>query len=177
MKIAVIGYSGAGKSTLAKTLSEIYGCPLLYLDTVQFEADWKERDREAACQMVASFMNNSQWVIDGNYYGFYQQQRLEQADKIVFLNFPRLVCLKQAVTRYLKYRNTTRESMSQGCKEKFDFEFFIWIIYKGRTRSRRSHFDTIVEKYQPKVVVLKNRRQVNEYINNTKEYIIKTAGN
>lgn len=46
MKIAILGYSGSGKSTLAKYLADYYKIPLLYLDTVQFEANWKERNRE-----------------------------------------------------------------------------------------------------------------------------------
>ena len=41
MKIAVMGYSGSGKSTLAKYLAGIYDIPLLYLDRVNFESDWR----------------------------------------------------------------------------------------------------------------------------------------
>ncbi len=46
MKITVMGFSGSGKSTLAKQLSEFYDIPLLYLDCVNFEENWVERDRE-----------------------------------------------------------------------------------------------------------------------------------
>ena len=52
MKIAVMGYSGAGKSTLAKKLGRLYDCPVLYLDRIQFEPGWKERDREEAKRMA-----------------------------------------------------------------------------------------------------------------------------
>ena len=45
MRIAIIGYSGSGKSTLAAFLGSRFGIPVLYLDTVQFEANWKERKR------------------------------------------------------------------------------------------------------------------------------------
>ena len=86
MKIAVIGYSGSGKSTLSRQLGEVYGIPVLHLDTVQFCADWQERDREEARAMVAAFMQRDAWVIDGNYRGFFQEERLGQADRILFLN-------------------------------------------------------------------------------------------
>lgn len=33
-------------------------CPILYLDTVNFEPNWVERDREVAKSMVAAFMEN-----------------------------------------------------------------------------------------------------------------------
>lgn len=86
MKIAVMGHSGAGKSTLAKKLGRIYDCPVLYLDTIQFEPGWKERDREEARQMAEDFMDQNQdtgWIIDGNYPGFCQERRLKEADLIV----------------------------------------------------------------------------------------------
>ena len=45
MKIAVIGYAASGKSTLAARLGEMTGCPVLFLDKVQFVPGWQERDR------------------------------------------------------------------------------------------------------------------------------------
>ena len=77
MKIAIIGYSGSGKSTLAKRLSKMYSSPILYLDTVNFEAGWKERNREEAREIVRKFMKNDSWIIDGNYREFYQEERFE----------------------------------------------------------------------------------------------------
>jgi adenylate kinase family enzyme len=134
MKIAIIGYSGSGKSTLAKKLSQRYNCPILYLDTVNFEQNWVERDREVPKSMVAAFMENESWVIDGNYIEFYQERRLEEADKIIFMDFPIFTCFFQAYRRKVKARNTTRDSMADGCIEKFDLEFARWIIRDGRTQ-------------------------------------------
>jgi len=73
MKIAVMGHSGVGKSTLAKTLSLYYDIPVLYLDTVNFKENWQERDREECRQIVAEFMTQNSWVIDGNYRDFIRQ--------------------------------------------------------------------------------------------------------
>ena len=67
MKIAVMGYSGSGKSTLTKQLAAHYGIPLLYLDAVNFKENWQLRDREECRKIVADFMQNENWVIDGNY--------------------------------------------------------------------------------------------------------------
>ena len=74
MKITVMGFSGSGKSTLAKQLSEFYDIPLLYLDCVNFEENWVERDREECKKMVYDFMQNESWVIDGNYSKIYQPE-------------------------------------------------------------------------------------------------------
>ena len=116
MKIAVMGYSGAGKSTLAKKLGRLYDCPVLYLDRIQFEPGWKERDREEAKRMAEAFLNENQdtgWIIDGNYAKFSQERRLAEADLIVFMDYTRRICLWQAVKRYLEYRDKTRESMAE----------------------------------------------------------------
>ncbi len=160
MKIAIIGYSGSGKSTLAKMLSEKYNCPILYLDTINFEAEWKERDREKGKVMVENFMKNDSWVIDGNYTEFYQERRLEEADKIIFMNFSRRVCLKQAYKRYLNSKNQVRESMGEGCMEKFDLEFVKWILIDGRTKKYKMGYQSICNKYKDKMVVCKNRKDV-----------------
>lgn len=134
MKIAVIGYSGAGKSTMAKRLAERLDCPVLYLDKIQFQPGWKERDKEEGKQLVREFMEReASWVIDGNYTSFLQKERLLEADQILFFNFPRRICLIQAVRRYLGERGQVRESIADGCVEKLDLEFILWILWKGRT--------------------------------------------
>lgn len=160
MKIAIIGYSGSGKSTLAKKLSQRYNSPILYLDTVNFEPNWVERDREVAKSMVAAFMENESWVIDGNYKEFYQERRLEEADKIIFMDFSIFTCFLQAYRRKVKAKNTTRESMADGCIEKFDLEFARWIVRDGRTQKYKDRYRKICEKYGDKVLVCKNRKDV-----------------
>ncbi|MEG2388741.1 MAG: DNA topology modulation protein [Clostridia bacterium] len=164
MKIAVMGYSGSGKSTLAKWLGAREHLPVLYLDTVQFLPNWQERNREAARAMVAEFMRGDDWVIDGNYPAFFEQERLAQADHIVYLNFSRCACLIRALRRYRACRNTARESMAAGCAEKFDWEFARWILHDGRTKRRRAHNADIARQYKDKCVVLKNQRQLDQFM-------------
>lgn len=164
MKIAILGYSGCGKSTLAKYLQAYYHIPLLYLDTVQFVANWKERDREEAISIVAKFMENQDWIIDGNYTSLLQAERLEQADHIIYMAFSRWNCLFRAYRRYRRNKNTSRESMAAGCDEKMDFEFIWWILYKGRTPEKKHYYDAILNKYCEKSIVLKNQRELDNFM-------------
>lgn len=164
MKIAVMGYSGAGKSTLSSALSQRLDLPLLHLDKVQFTAGWQERDRAEALAMVEAFMAQSSWVIDGNYAGFLQARRLEEADLIVFLDLPRLTCLRQAWGRYRRFRGQVRDSAADGCCEKFDLEFFRWLAWDGRTRKRSARYRSLVYQYRAKTVVLKNRKQIQSFL-------------
>mgnify|MGYP004486157117 FL=1 len=164
MKIAIIGYSGSGKSTLAKKLSEIYNCPLLYLDTIQFEANWKIRDIDEGRLMVGEFLKNDSWVIDGNYKKFFQEKRLQDADKIIFMNFPRRICFPQAFKRYLHYKNKTRESMADGCNEKFDLEFIKWLLFEGRKKSIKNHYNEICKCYKDKITIFRNNKDVENFL-------------
>ncbi|MDO5520704.1 MAG: DNA topology modulation protein [bacterium] len=164
MKLAILGYSGCGKSTLAKYLGQMYQIPVLYLDTVQYLPDWKVRELSEAVTMVSEFMRQDSWVIDGNYIKYLQRERLEQADYIVFMDFPRIVCFIRAYKRYLKYRNRTRESMAKGCNEKMDREFVWWLLHKGREKKRRKHYQEIVAEFSEKTVIIKSQRQLDEFM-------------
>ncbi|MBQ7336104.1 MAG: DNA topology modulation protein [Clostridia bacterium] len=163
MKIAIIGYSGSGKSTLAKLLSEYYQIPLLYLDTVHFTANWMEREKEERARLVREFLQNGSWVIDGNYTKLFYEERLEQADQIIFMNFSRWNCFFRACKRYRTYKNQTRESMADGCNEKMDFEFAKWILWDSRTKTRRAHFRQIIDSYPKKVTVIRNQRELDRF--------------
>lgn len=164
MKIAIIGYSGAGKSTLAKKLGKKYQCPVLYLDTVNFLPGWEVRENTESKKIVKAFLENPSWVIDGNYKEMCRKERLEAADRIIFLDFPRRTCLIQAYRRYRKGKKKVRESMAKGCEEKFDFEFFKWILFEGRTKERRQDFANVCRRYKEKVIVCKNRKEVEELL-------------
>ena len=110
MKIAIIGYSGSGKSTLAEKLANHYSIPKLHMDTLQFQPGWQDSDRDWMLNEMKTFLaNNENWVIDGNYSWCCYEERMEQADHIIFLNFSAWNCLLRAFKRYLKYRGKVRE--------------------------------------------------------------------
>lgn len=100
MKIAIIGYSGSGKSTMAKRISERFGLPVLYLDTVHWLPGWQEREREDSQRIVREFMDaHDEWVIDGNYKKLEHERRMSEADYILFMDFSRVRCFFRAWKR------------------------------------------------------------------------------
>lgn len=163
MKVAVVGYSGSGKSTLAVRLGEMLCCPVLHLDKIQFLPGWIDRDRDEAREMAEGFLDRERdgWVIDGNYSKLHFERRMAEADLIVFMKFPRRICLPQAFYRNWKYKGKVRESIAEGCQEKMDWEFFMWIVKNGRCGGHKELFDNLTASYGRKVVVVKNHRQVN----------------
>ena len=124
MKIMVIGYSGSGKSTLARALSDYYDVPVMHLDTLQFRENWQTRPREEQRELLGAFLDaNEGWVVDGNYTRNHFERRLEEADQIILMLFPRLVSLWRVTKRYVTYKGKTRPDMAEGCTEKLDAEF------------------------------------------------------
>ena len=165
MKIAIVGYSGSGKSTLARMLAEIYHTEILHFDAVHFLPDWKIRSDEEKTNITLDFLNtHDSWIIDGNYSKLFYERRMAEADIIILLLFNRVSCFCRAYRRYLKYKNTTRPDMADGCKEKFDLEFAKWILWGGRTKRAKERYNGLIAKYSDKTIIIKNQKQLNAYI-------------
>lgn len=76
---------------------------------------------------LRQFVERPSWIIDGN-YGATMDIRIEAADTVIFLDFPRRICLWNAAKRAIRYRGQTRPDMGEVCPEKFDLEFlqYVW---------------------------------------------------
>ena len=163
MKIAIIGYSGSGKSTLARKLSAHYEIPVLHFDRVQFRPNWEIRPQKSKEVMTKAFLDlHKDWVIDGNYSKLSFERRMEEADVIVLLLFPKLSCLYRVTRRYLTFKDKSRPDMADGCKEKLDPEFIKWILRDGRTKEARDRYRHVLTRYGDKAIVVKNQRQLNK---------------
>ena len=168
MKIAIIGYSGAGKSTLAEKLSNHYSIPKLHMDTLQFQPGWQDSDRDWMEAEMKNFLSeHTNWVTDGNYSWCYYEERMREADQIIFLKFSPLPCLFRAFKRYLTYRGKVRESMAAGCPERFDWDFIRWILWDGRTKNAKERYQRVQETYPEKVIVLQSQKEIDQFLENT----------
>ncbi len=126
-RILVIGCSGAGKSTLARRLAGKLGLPLIHLDAAYWLPGWQEPPRDVWRRTVADLVAADQWVMDGNYSGTFDL-RMPRADMVVFLDLPRLVCLRGILWRPLRYWGKQRPDMGPGCIERYDWPFvqYVW---------------------------------------------------
>ena len=170
MKIAVIGYAGSGKSTLAKHLGDLYGLPVLHLDTLQFLPGWVERSADEKRGDLTRFLdeNGDGWVIDGSYLKICAERRFREADRILFLDLPRLTCLCRVIRRDRTFRGRVRDSIAPGCPEKLDTEFLLWVLFRGRSGRKRRKFRDILAAYPEKVRVLRSQREIDRYLRECK---------
>ena len=158
MKIAVLGYAGSGKTYLSDYISEMKNIPVLHLDSIKFDKEWKPIDDSVVLPQVAEFMEKEDWIIDGYYKYLLYDERLEKADLIVLLLLPRLTCFYRAVKR-------TKSRRQDGYKNDLNWWFVKFTLFGCRNKERRQTYNEIAEKYKDKTVVLKTKRQVDEFIN------------
>jgi adenylate kinase family enzyme len=161
-RVLVIGSSGAGKSALSRRLGEITGLPVIHLDKHYWRPGWTEPPKDVWRDQVSELVKGDEWIIDGNFGGT-MEQRLEKCDTVVFLDLPRHVCVWRIIKRVLKYRGNTRPDIAQGCPEKLDVPFLIW-VWNFPKRSRPEVLRRIGS-VEDRVTVyrLKNDRDVNEF--------------
>ncbi len=167
-KVCIVGCGGSGKSTLAGKLGEITGIPVYYLDVHFWKAGWVERNREEWNSIVRNLLRNDKWIMDGNYSGT-QDIRFADADTIIFLDLPRYKCLINAFIRIFLYKKKKRPDMAEGCNEKLDFDFYKWIWGFKKTDGKKTVVRLESLRGQKDIVVLKNYKEMNEYLSKIKK--------
>ncbi len=160
MKIAILGYAGSGKTYLSDYIAKKKNIPVLHLDDIKWDKGWKPVDDSVVLPKVADFMAKEDWIIDGYYTYLMIDERLQTADKIVLLQLPRMTCFSRAVKR-------TKIRRQDGYANDMNWWFVKFILFGCRNKERRSYYAEIAEKYKDKTVVLKTKRQVEEFMRST----------
>lgn len=164
MKIQIVGYAASGKSTFAQKLQKHYDLPLLHIDTIAFGPGWTEVERPLVEEGIRGFIaTHENWIIDGLYRRL-ATERFDDCDQLFIFDFNRFRCLFAAIERRIRYHNKERESIASGCKERLDPSFVMWILYHGRKKNSRELLKSFKQRYKDKVVVFKNRQQVDRYL-------------
>lgn len=125
-RVAVIGRSGGGKSTLSRRLGERLGMPVIHLDVLFWRPGWVESEPGPFRERVAAATAADRWITDGNFLSN-ADLYFTAADAIVWVDQPRLLCVRRALLRVLRERGRRRADMAEGCDEKFDLAFLAYI--------------------------------------------------
>lgn len=157
MKIAILGFSGSGKSTLAQQLGAEHQLPVVHLDSLHFLPGWVERDPQEERALLGEFMDTHQdWVIEGSYSYLHFERRMDEADQIYILMTNRWIRLFRVLRRTAQHLGTPRPEMTDGCPEKFTFEFIRWVLWDGCRPARRQQYLDIARHYPHKTTIRKN---------------------
>jgi adenylate kinase family enzyme len=135
-RVLVIGNCGSGKSTASRQLARRLDLPLIHLDREFWRPGWVEPSGAEWDRRTQELVEGERWLIDGNYSNSLER-RLERADTVVWLDFPRLFCLGQVLRRVRVQYGRTREDCGVDCPERFDLSFLKWVWdYPRRSRGR-----------------------------------------
>ena len=162
-RVLVIGSGGAGKSTFAAHLGERTGLPVIHLDALFWRAGWRETPREEWAARVEELLAADAWIMDGNYGGT-MERRLAACDTVVFLDFPRALCLWRVIKRRATFRGRSRPDVAEGCEERLTWEFVRWVWGYPRTRRPGVLERLSGLKEGQKVFILRSPREARRFI-------------
>lgn len=119
MKTVIIGNSGSGKTWLARELAKNLFVPVVHLDEMFWEPGGFNRKRNI--EEIASLVHKSKlstgWIVEGP-FGDLAAHYLEDAETLVWLDFPWPVCEARLVRRGSESKqHMNREQSEQGLKE------------------------------------------------------------
>ena len=162
-RVIIIGCGGAGKSTLARKLGEKTGLPVVHLDQIWWApGHWKHMEKEEFDWRLLEEMQKSQWIMDGN-YNRTLEMRLDMCDTVIYLDMPRLVCLKNWIGRVIKNWGQARPDMAEGCAEWFDPEMAAW-IWKFNKQNRKRYHELLRNLDSVQVHIFHSRREVEQFL-------------
>lgn len=161
-RVMIIGCGGSGKSTLARQLGDKTGLPVVHLDKLFWKSGWVESTKEEIDAKITAVMATPRWIMDGN-YNRTLPRRLERCDTVIWLDYSRWVCLRGVLKRLLTNVGKVRPDMPEGCPEKVDWEFLVWIWNFNKTK-RKKYYDLLSEQTGKDIHIFKNRRQLKAYV-------------
>ena len=122
-RFIVVGTSGSGKTTLARQIAQKLSIQHIELDSLNWDANWIQPPTEELIKRVqdALVQAGDTWTIDGN-YSRVREIVWQQADTIIWLDYPRWLVYWRIITRTIK-RVFLRQELWSGNRETFKNSF------------------------------------------------------
>ena len=141
VKIAVIGLPGSGKSTFASQLSQKLNIPVHHLDRHMFESDGRSKDRIEKRKIEQTLVKKPSWIIDGCSISTLEA-RFASADRIIYFDFPRSLCIWRVFKRIFTWNEQLTNS---GCLRGVNYSllYYIWNF----DRDKRPLIETLRHAY------------------------------
>ncbi len=166
-RVLVVGCCGAGKTVLSLKLGEKLHLPVYHLDQLWWLPGWVEDSTDHFDRQLAAVLSQETWIMDGN-YNRTLPERLRYADTVIWLDYPRRVCLLRALKRIARFHGTTRPDMTCGCPERFDWEFFRYIW--NFNRDMRPKLKEALAGFQGRTVLLETPAAASRFIHGCSSY-------
>jgi adenylate kinase family enzyme len=160
-RVMIVGPCGAGKSTVSHVLAAKLGLPLIHMDQLNWQPGWVDEGNDRLRGLLAPEVAKERWLIEGNYAST-MEMRLSRADTIVYLDYPVPLCLWRLMKRIVTSYGRSRPDMPEGCPERFDAKFLLYVI--NWNRGPRQRTEQLLAAYRQKVVRLKRPRALAQWL-------------
>ena len=139
------------------------GLPVVHLDRYYWRAAWDPTPAGEWTEVVADLLRAEGWIMDGNYRGT-MAQRIEAAATVIFLNFPRTICVWRIIKRRVRSLVTPREDLPNGCRDRLTREFLTYIWGHAATRVPKILERLQRVQYDKRVEILDNDTSVRRFL-------------
>ena len=137
----------------------ILGLPVHHIDCHFLKPNWQPTDKTVVAAEIEKITHNDEWIIEGN-YKLTLANRFEKSDKIIYLNLPFDDCIES-----IKQRHHSNEKRV-GIPEYLEIteERLPELIEKISQPGWYDDMHRLAKVYKDKVVELKSRKEIDEYI-------------
>jgi adenylate kinase family enzyme len=151
-RVLVTGNAGAGKTRVAQLLAAHLAMPYIGLDLIVWKPGWVSTSKAERSQHESAVARAPSWVVDG-----VSPIILDAADVVVFLDYPRPVCLWRALKRNVPYLFRSRPGLPANCPEILILPTLLKIIWRFPSRLRPLIFSACAHGKKPLIHVRSNK--------------------
>lgn len=134
-RVMIIGQPGAGKSTLARKMGDVTGLPVVHIDHIHWQSGWIERSRVEKTRLCRDIHSSDRWIFEGGHSSTWDE-RLDRCDTLIWLDVHIGTRMRRIVARTIGYFGRPRPDLPEGCDERFDRDFLLW-VWETRHSGRR----------------------------------------
>jgi len=170
-RIAVVGNAGSGKSTVGRKLHQLLHLPLYHLEQYFWKAGWVHPDRDAYKIIHHELCDRNEWMIEGINVSLWDH-RMSQAQAIVILKIPCLLCMWRIIKRTILYYAAETPASPPGCHERISPEFFKFLKWMWDFEAKYNAKGTeLIEQYgaTKQIYVLHLQKEIDAFIRNVSD--------
>lgn len=160
-KIAIVGVSASGKSTFARKLEEKVGIPVTHIDALMWQPGWQYIGDEQTEAIIRDMLTKEHWIFEGYIVKSVREELFNEADVILYLDYPGWVSAWRYIKRWIKHRKNPRPELP-GSPEKFSFKFLKLVYTKGEVYKLEKLFKG--RDWSHKIIRLKTPKEAERYL-------------
>lgn len=163
----ILGSVASGKTRLARKLAQALALPVIHVDQIEFNADLSKKGLAIIRTEIQLAMDRRKWILDGHGPLDLLPSHLNNADTIIFLDFPRFQNIYWLLKRQVQVLFKPRPEMPLGAREwQWDHFKKMYQTLEKQHRLMNPELLKILNRAenQPKLIHIKNRNQLDQIL-------------